>query len=564
MYKPLLAALALIASVNLSATVYTGTCGPELSYSLDSGTGALVITGRGQMTDGKFGYYPLRDYITSVSFPEGLTSVGYDAFAGCYRLTSITLPDSVTEVENTAFRECSALTNANLGKGLKVLGNQAFRDCSALRKVRWSDCLESIGDWAFENCENLGDTIFFPSTLKQIGSKPFSYNGSSKVAVWNVKRIADFNQYSGLGNYCFSRIVFGDSVEYIPANLARYMGNEIITLPESVREIGESAFADCSRLKRIDLPDSIQSIGNGAFQKCKSLKSLVLPDALQAVSDNLCSDCTALEFVAFMQLVKSIGYKAFAGDTSLVIISCMAPEPPTLYDTSFEGVPDSACVYAETEEYAIAYKATPYWSRFTYPQVPDDLPVGRVIVDAAETTATFTWPTDQNAASYEIDIYKDGSVFCKLTLGPKGQLLGISFSAPQRNQQPSIHNLPSESTESNTLSFMVTGLEEASRYTFVLSTLDENNTPLHVYIGDFATTGYEGDLKYPDGYEITPTPPIIPYDPDSAPITTGDAVNNASAIHGGSVTPTFRLMHDGRLLFVTPSGTYDITGKRIE
>ena len=32
------------------ATVYTGSLGPELTYTLDSGTGHVVIEGRGAMT----------------------------------------------------------------------------------------------------------------------------------------------------------------------------------------------------------------------------------------------------------------------------------------------------------------------------------------------------------------------------------------------------------------------------------------------------------------------------------------------------------------------------------
>jgi hypothetical protein len=48
-HKLLLMQLAVVASVSLSATVYSGSCGPELNYSLDSGTGVLTIKGRGEM-----------------------------------------------------------------------------------------------------------------------------------------------------------------------------------------------------------------------------------------------------------------------------------------------------------------------------------------------------------------------------------------------------------------------------------------------------------------------------------------------------------------------------------
>ena len=113
-----------------------------------------------------------------------------------------------------------------------------------------------------------------------------------------------------------------------------------------------------------------------------------------------------------------------------------------------------------------------------------------------------------------------------------------------------------ESSTPYTLSFKVTGLDEASRYTYVLSVLDENNTPLHVYVGDFATLGYSGELQF-DGNELIPTPPIIPGDPDAQNVATG-------VEETGSRGTEQKAIIEGRILFITPQGIYDITGKRIE
>ena len=144
------------------ATVYTGSLGPELTYTLDSGTGHVVIEGRGAMTSDDLSNYPKREYVKTVSFPEGLTSICANAFHGCYNLQSIVLPDSVVSIGAYAFQECTKMTSADLGKGIKTINSQAFIFCSNLQKVRWSDCLESIGDMAFYNCTNIGDTVFFP------------------------------------------------------------------------------------------------------------------------------------------------------------------------------------------------------------------------------------------------------------------------------------------------------------------------------------------------------------------------------------------------------------------
>jgi hypothetical protein len=187
--------------------------------------------------------------------------------------------------------------------------------------------------------------------------------------------------------------------------------------------------------------------------------------------------------------------------------------------------------------------------------VPDSAMIQRTVtVDAAETTADFTWPTDSAAHSYRIDIYKDGAVFCKLTLGNKGQLLGISFNAPEKRHATSANE---NENQPYTLSFKVTGLDEASRYNYVLSALDEAGTPLHVYICDFATTGYEGELKY-DGNEVIPTPPIIPSNPEPIGPTTDINENKSNEGKNG------KLLFDGQLLIYRDGKIYTITGQRIE
>ena len=262
--------------------------------------------------------------------------------------------------------------------------------------------------------------------------------------------------------------------------------------------------------------------------------------------------------------VAILGQSCFAGDSAINDITCYAAQPPMVYDQTFAGVPDTAVLRVLPASVS-AYKSAQYWSRFRIVAMDaDEYIQNKVTVDAGETTANFTWPTDAEANSYQIDIYKDGTVFCKLTLGPKGQLLGIDFSGPDVDISIPAPKRSQDSDVPATLSFMVTGLDKASRYNYVLSTLAADDKPLHVYIGDFATIGYEGELNPDSGNEVLPTPPIIPYDPESTPLPTGDAVNNASAIHGGSETTALQLMRNGRLLFVTPSGTYDITGKRIE
>lgn len=44
--------------------------------------------------------------VTSVSMPEGITSIGQYAFSGCQNLESVTLPESLTTLGSEAFYGC--------------------------------------------------------------------------------------------------------------------------------------------------------------------------------------------------------------------------------------------------------------------------------------------------------------------------------------------------------------------------------------------------------------------------------------------------------------------------
>ena len=188
----------------------------------------------------------------------------------------------------------------------------------------------------------------------------------------------------------------------------------------------------------------------------------------------------------------------------------------------------------------------------------------KVTVDPAQTSAVMTWPTDSAAGSYQIDIYKSGAVFCHLTLGPTGQLLGITFNAPQRHEQTTDSDTGNSTQLPTTLSFNITGLEAATRYNYVLSTLDETGTPIHVYTGAFATFGYPGELEE-GGLEIIPTPPIIPSDPEAPTITTDiEKISDENGVIGTFEGTEGKIFLNGQLMILRGGKYYTIFGQEVK
>ena len=59
----------------------------------------------------------------------------------------------------------------------------------------------------------------------------------------------------------------------------------IVSLPSTVKYIGDNAFYDCTGLKSVNIPNGVSSIGYSAFKNCSSLESLSLPASVTEIKD---------------------------------------------------------------------------------------------------------------------------------------------------------------------------------------------------------------------------------------------------------------------------------------
>lgn len=73
--------------------------------------------------------------MTSITIPEGVTSIGNEAFEACGSLTSATIPSSVTSIGYDTFSNCSSLTSVIIPSSLTSIGLFAFSNCSSLSSI---------------------------------------------------------------------------------------------------------------------------------------------------------------------------------------------------------------------------------------------------------------------------------------------------------------------------------------------------------------------------------------------------------------------------------------------
>ena len=93
--------------------------------------------------------------ITSVTVPDGVTSIGKNAFNGCSKMESIQLPSSLKSIGENSFKDCWNLVLSELPESVTSIGGYAFYGCYKLALKSLPDGIESLGSGCtFMYCEN--------------------------------------------------------------------------------------------------------------------------------------------------------------------------------------------------------------------------------------------------------------------------------------------------------------------------------------------------------------------------------------------------------------------------
>ncbi len=183
-------------------------------------------------------------------------------FYGCSSLTSITIPDGVTSIEGWTFEGCSSLTSIAIPGSVTSIGRQAFYGCSSLTSITIPDSVTSIGVRAFAYCSSL------TSILVAEGNKVYHSAGNCLIETAS------------------KTLILGCSASIIPAD-------------GSVTSIEGWTFHGCSSLTSIVIPDSVTSIGRQAFRDCSSLTSITIPDSVTSIGYQVFFGCDNLETVYY-------------------------------------------------------------------------------------------------------------------------------------------------------------------------------------------------------------------------------------------------------------------------
>ena len=232
--------------------------------------------------------------ITSVTIPEGYTSIGINALSGCSGLTTVTIPGSLQTIGATAFDGCTKLTTVNFTEnqsGTLKFMNKAFNGCTALERITLPVQTTSVYD---------NGNIFTGCTaLKNIAVS----SGNAKYITDNGSLYAKNDDGTALTLCTYVNV---------PAELS--IPDTAGGLP--VTAIGPMVFQKNTTLTAVTIPASVTTIDRLVFDTCSNLKTVTL----------LCETAPTLGSYAFTDLA--------AGSTIYVANETVAAAITSSYYTS--------------------------------------------------------------------------------------------------------------------------------------------------------------------------------------------------------------------------------------
>lgn len=417
----------------------------------------------------------------------------------CYQITAVkdyTIPSTVKHIGNDAFNG-TEISEVKISSNVQTVGSRAFANCP-LTKVYWDVkdqndySVESAGNGAIIvslDASNLNwdkvNLYAWTSSGESIKKWPgieitedenglYTYTFPSKYStiniIWNngtdqsvdIENVSSPTLYKLTGStgidisYTSSPIegesmspftkstvgieefVLGNNVSHIPAQLCRNMKSlQVIDIPSSVTSIGKAAFKGCENLTKLTLSENISTYGDEAFAKCSALSSIY----------------------NYRERPAKLGSNTF-GDVDY--FNC------TLYVLA-----GSVDMYkSNSSDWKDFYFIEPIGSETTQ--------TDQIVITPSDYSVNVKWPVVANATSYQLTIYDmEGNIVCTLSFNANGQLTNIDFSSPAKAPQH---------TQSAGFSFTVSGLEQATQYSFTLTAMDEDGNIIDSQQGSFSTT----------------------------------------------------------------------------
>lgn len=213
----------------------------------------------------------------------------------------------VTYTSTSSDNYGGSLTNVVIPAKITLEGNVSYN-------------VTGIGQYAFSNCTNL-QSITIPSSVKTIGEAAFVGSKNINKLVVNSLDAWFATTLNGwitsphdlyVNSQLVTSVTIPSSITKLDKHLFYVTSLKSVTIPNTLTEIGNSAFAACSKLSTVNLGSGLKTISNYAFYGCEALTSITFPTSLKTISVGAFSDCSGLTSLTIPESLEVLE-SAFSG-----------------------------------------------------------------------------------------------------------------------------------------------------------------------------------------------------------------------------------------------------------
>lgn len=202
---------------------------------------------------------------TTVTIPEGYTSLEGNAFTNCYGLKAITIPSSVTRINYNAFEGCKNLASVTFAESSSNLsfGNKVFLGCTSLNHITLPARLSDLGAGVFQGCTSLSDLTIAADNADYLMQDGNVYVKNDDGESYTFHSYAPA---SSATSFTIPSEVNGKPVTSIfRLAFQNHSTLQSVVIPACVTDLKASCFEGCSALKKVSIGAESITLGGSAF-----------------------------------------------------------------------------------------------------------------------------------------------------------------------------------------------------------------------------------------------------------------------------------------------------------
>lgn len=223
--------------------------------------------------DGKILYRLFPRYIKEYAIKDGTEILEEKSFAGHNDLKRIEFPDGVREIKKLCFNLCTGIEELIIPNSVTEIGEMPFMDMRSLRSLHLPDSIKTLGFMLLRKLK-LAE-LYIPASVEHI-SEYMAANYMDSIGKYTVSEENRFFRSENGVIYNKDMTVLVRVPRVVPS---------VFDVPESVRTIAENAFNGCEGLNKIVLHDGLEYIGKKAFSSCR-LQDVTIPKSVKDIGEN--------------------------------------------------------------------------------------------------------------------------------------------------------------------------------------------------------------------------------------------------------------------------------------